>query len=273
MRTGAILEVTGLTYRYPRAPKGSAPALGLVNVGFTGGITALVGPNGAGKTTLLRCLATAAAPERGTIRWRGAVVNGSDGRVSWESCRGYRQRLGYVPQQARAYPEMTPRQFLTYLAALKLIPETERRERVALVIGLMGLAGESDRPVGQLSSGQVRRLILAQALLNDPEVLLIDETAPTLDPEEQVLFRQTLRAIPGTPIVVLSTHLASELEAIADRVVLLDRGRVVADLPVSEFLVSPGRPGRRLPFEQAYKARLAAYRAAPTPSGESGQLI
>ena len=185
------------------------------------GMLGLVGPNGAGKTTLMRMIATLLSPTEGTIRWNGQDI-GTHGQT-------LRQFLGYLPQDFGVYPEFTGRQFLRYLAAMKGLPSELLNRRVDEVVEMANLEAEADRKLPTYSGGMKQRIGIAQALLNDPELLIVDEPTAGLDPAERVRFRTLLASLTSNRIVLLSTHIISDVEAVANRIVILQEGRVLAD--------------------------------------------
>jgi ABC-type multidrug transport system ATPase subunit len=185
------------------------------------GMLGLVGPNGAGKTTLMRMVATLIEPTEGAIRWNGQDVR-ADGAA-------LRQVLGYLPQDFGIYPEFTGRQFLRYLAAMKGLPSSFIKRRVDEVLEIANLEREADRKLPAYSGGMKQRIGIAQALLNDPELLIVDEPTAGLDPAERVRFRTLLASLTSNRIVLLSTHIISDVEAVAGRLVILQEGRVLTD--------------------------------------------
>ncbi|HLI52054.1 MAG TPA: ABC transporter ATP-binding protein [Thermomicrobiaceae bacterium] len=185
------------------------------------GLLGLVGPNGAGKTTLMRMVATLLAPTEGTIRWNGQDIS-THGQA-------LRQVLGYLPQEFGVYPEFTGRQFLRYLAAMKGMPAEVAGRRVDEVLELVNLEPAADRKLPVYSGGMKQRIGIAQALLNDPELLIVDEPTAGLDPEERVRFRTLLASLTRDRIVLLSTHIISDVEAVANRLTILHQGRVLVD--------------------------------------------
>ncbi|HZU75119.1 MAG TPA: ABC transporter ATP-binding protein [Dehalococcoidia bacterium] len=185
------------------------------------GLLGLVGPNGAGKTTLMRMIATLLEPTEGTIRW-----NGRDIRAHGQALR---QVLGYLPQDFGVYPEFTGRQFLRYLAAMKGLPSELLNRRVADVLEIVNLEQVADRKLPTYSGGMKQRIGIAQALLNDPELLIVDEPTAGLDPAERVRFRTLLASLTHNRIILLSTHIISDMEAVANRLMILQEGRVLAD--------------------------------------------
>jgi ABC-type multidrug transport system ATPase subunit len=192
------------------------------------GMLGLVGPNGAGKTTLMRMVATLLEPSEGAIRWNGQdiVANGE----------ALRMVLGYLPQDFGIYPEFTGRQFLRYLAAMKGLPPSLIKPRVDQVLEIVHLEQEADRKLPAYSGGMKQRIGIAQALLNDPELLIVDEPTAGLDPAERVRFRTLLSSLTSNRIVLLSTHIISDVEAVAGRLVVLQAGRVLADTTPSALL-------------------------------------
>ena len=217
------LEFDGLSKRY-----GERPALQELTLRLGPGLVGLVGPNGAGKSTLLRIVATLLKPSSGTARWNGLDCR-TDGRA-------IREVLGYLPQEFGVYPQLTARQFLRYLAALKGLPKDHAYRRTDEVIEMVRLGADADRRLGTYSGGMKQRVGIAQALLNDPELLIVDEPTAGLDPSERVRFRTLLAGLTLDRLVVLSTHIISDVEAVADRLLLLDSGRLVADALPDELL-------------------------------------
>ena len=194
------------------------------------GMLGLVGPNGAGKTTLMRMIATLLEPTEGTIRW-----NGQDIRTHGEALR---QVLGYLPQEFGIYPEFTGRQFLRYLAAMKGLPKSLAHRRVDEVLEIVNLEQVADRKLPTYSGGMKQRIGIAQALLNDPELLIVDEPTAGLDPAERVRFRTLLASLTSNRIIILSTHIISDVEAVANRLVILQEGRVLADTTPEALLAT-----------------------------------
>jgi ABC-type multidrug transport system ATPase subunit len=185
------------------------------------GMLGLVGPNGAGKTTLMRMVATLLEPTAGSIHWDGQDIR-TDGTA-------LRRVLGYLPQDFGIYPEFTGRQFLQYLAAMKGLPPSLIKRRVDEVLEIANLEKEADRRLPTYSGGMKQRIGIAQALLNDPELLIVDEPTAGLDPAERVRFRTLLSSLTSNRIILLSTHIISDVEAVANRIVILQEGRVLAD--------------------------------------------
>ncbi len=215
-----------------RKTYGGTTALDGLSLDLGPGVTGLLGPNGAGKTTLLRILATVLAPDAGTVR-----VLGRDPSVASERTE-IRRRLGYLPQEVGAYPGFSVREFVDYVAVLK--EHTDRRARrheVDRVLELVDLTSKAYDKTRTLSGGMRRRLGLATAFLGDPELLILDEPAVGLDPEQRLRFRELVSADPGR-CVVLSTHQTEDVAALCREVVVVDAGRLLfrgspADLAAS----------------------------------------
>jgi ABC-2 type transport system ATP-binding protein len=215
-RTQMELTIERLSKRY-----GQQWALRELSLRGAPGMLGLVGPNGAGKTTLMRMIATLLSPTEGTIRWNGQDIH-THGQA-------LRQVLGYLPQDFGIYPEFTGRQFLRYLAAMKGLPASLVNRRVEEVLAIVQLEQVADRKLPTYSGGMKQRIGIAQALLNDPELLIVDEPTAGLDPAERVRFRTLLASLTRNRIVLLSTHIISDVEAVASRLVILQEGRVLAD--------------------------------------------
>ncbi len=184
------------------------------------GVLGLLGPNGAGKSTLMRILATITRPTEGRVLWDGNdVVRSPD---------GLRAVLGYLPQDFGVYPNLNAVEFLEYMAAVKGIDGRAARRRIEELLVLVNLADARKRPLGGYSGGMRQRIGIAQALLNDPRLLIVDEPTVGLDPEERVRFRNLLSDLGGERIVILSTHIVSDVEATATGIAMIDRGRLLA---------------------------------------------
>ncbi len=210
----------------------------------------LVGPNGAGKTSLMRMIATLLEPTEGIIRW-----NGQDIRTHAQALR---QVLGYLPQDFGIYPEFTGRQFLRYLAAMKGLPSSLVNRRVDEVLEVVNLEREADRKLPTYSGGMKQRIGIAQALLNDPELLIVDEPTAGLDPAERVRFRTLLASQIRNRIILLSTHIISDVEAVASRLMILQEGRVLADTTPEELLAKTKGAVWSVTVDQATALQLQA---------------
>jgi ABC-type multidrug transport system ATPase subunit len=194
------------------------------------GILGLLGPNGAGKSTLMRILATITKPTGGTITWRGTNIVSSPDSV--------RAVLGYLPQDFGVYPNLNAVEFLEYLAAAKGLDRKTSRQRIEELLAVVNLVEARKRPLAGFSGGMRQRVGIAQALLNDPELLIVDEPTAGLDPEERVRFRNLLSELSGDRIVILSTHIVSDVEACATNIALIARGQLVTCAAPEELLRS-----------------------------------
>ena len=227
----SIVHASALSKSY-----GRSTALRDVDLEMGTGITGLLGPNGAGKTTLLRILATALAPSSGTLDVLGNDPSTASGRLA------IRRILGYVPQDPGLYTNFTAFDFVDYVAILK--EHNDRRARhdeVRRVLGEVDLGDVSAKKIGKLSGGMRRRVALAQALLGEPRLLVLDEPTVGLDPEQRLRFRQLLSRQADRRAVVLSTHMTEDVEAVCDRVIVLERGTVRFDgTPVDLATIANG---------------------------------
>ena len=183
------------------------------------GILGLLGPNGAGKSTLMRILATITRPTSGTVTWNDVDILRAPNRL--------RMVLGYLPQDFGVYPNLNAVEFLEYLAAAKGLNRKTARQRIHELLEVVNLVEARKRPLGGFSGGMRQRVGIAQALLNDPELLIVDEPTAGLDPEERLRFRNLLSELSGTRIVILSTHIVSDVEECAKEIALIARGRLV----------------------------------------------
>jgi len=228
----AAVQADGLSRRY-----GATRALDEVGITLDRGITGLLGPNGAGKTTLLSILATVNEPDAGRVS-----VLGLDPRDAKERLE-IRRRLGYLPQELGYHRHFTVAGFLDYVAILKEITDRRRRaEEVARVLAAIGLERHARTRIRALSGGMRQRLGIAQALLGQPELLILDEPTAGLDPEQRLRFRELLSGLPGDPVIVLSTHQADDIAAICPTVVVLMEGRVLfAGTPTELAATARGR--------------------------------
>jgi ABC-2 type transport system ATP-binding protein len=203
---------------------GRTHALRGVSIEFRTGITGLLGPNGAGKTTLLRILATGLAPSAGTVRVLGRDPQRAPDRLE------IRRRLGYVPQEVGLYENFSVFDFVDYVAILKEhVDRRARHDEVRRVLTDVDLADVRAKRIRKLSGGMRRRVALAQALLGDPDLLVLDEPTVGLDPEQRLRFRQLVSRSAERRCVVLSTHMTEDVEALCDRVVVMDRGAIIFD--------------------------------------------
>ncbi len=208
-----VLETRNLGKAY----KG-VQALQDFNLKLTPGILGLLGPNGAGKSTLMRMLATITKPTAGTILW-----NGQDVVKDPEAIRSV---LGYLPQDFGVYPNLSAQEFLEYMAAIKGMSGGKARRKISDLLDLVNLREAARRPLGGYSGGMRQRVGIAQALLNDPQLLIVDEPTVGLDPEERVRFRNLLSDLSGERLVILSTHIVSDVEATATDIAIIHKGHL-----------------------------------------------
>lgn len=185
------------------------------------GVYGLLGTNGAGKTTLLRMVCGILTPTGGTIALDGVDVTEEE----------YRARLGYLPQDFGYYPEFTGRDFLLYMAALKGLSRAQARRRTGELLRVVALEQAADKKIKTYSGGMKQRLGIAQALLNDPQLLVLDEPTAGLDPKERVRFRDLIGALGQDSIVLLSTHIVSDIEHIADEILMMKDGQLIYQGP------------------------------------------
>lgn len=194
------------------------------------GILGLLGPNGAGKSTLMRILATITKPNSGTVTWNEINILRSPNRL--------RAVLGYLPQDFGVYPNLNAIEFLEYIAAAKGLDRKTARKRIQELLEVVNLTDARKRQLGSYSGGMKQRVGIAQALLNDPELLIVDEPTAGLDPEERVRFRNLLSELSGDRIVILSTHIVSDVEACATFIALISRGQLITSALPEELLQS-----------------------------------
>jgi ABC-2 type transport system ATP-binding protein len=212
----AAVRADGLSRRY-----GATHALDGVDIALERGISGLLGPNGAGKTTLLTILATVSEPDAGRVSAFGFDPRDAAERVE------IRRRLGYLPQELGYHRHFTVAGFLDYVAILKEITDRRRRaEEVARVLAAVSLEDRARTRIRSLSGGMRQRLGIAQALLGQPDLLILDEPTAGLDPEQRLRFRELLSDLPGEPVIVLSTHQADDIAAICPTVIVLLQGQV-----------------------------------------------
>jgi ABC-2 type transport system ATP-binding protein len=240
------VQVQGLTRRF-----GRTEAVRGVDLSIDTGVFGLLGPNGAGKTTLLRTMATVIPPSSGTIRLLG------NDPAQRSACRRIRRRLGYLPQMLGYYPNFTVAEFVEYFALLKQIPHAHVGHAVAQAIERVRLGDRARSKMRTLSGGMLRRAGIAQAIVNEPALLLLDEPTAGLDPEHRIEFRSLLRDIGETATVVLSTHLAEDVQAACDRVAVMRAGRI-AFLGSTAQLITRGTayPVGDTPLERGYASVL-----------------
>ncbi|GAA2591796.1 ABC transporter ATP-binding protein [Dactylosporangium fulvum] len=212
-----MLELLDITKVY----KGQKRAVDGLTLRLEPGLLGLLGPNGAGKSSLLRIAATVMRPTGGQVRFDGTDAVARPGAL--------RRALGYLPQDFGVYPNLTAREFLAYLAAVKGLSSRSARSRIDELLELVNLTHAARRPLGGFSGGMLRRVGIAQTLLADPRVVIVDEPTAGLDPEERVRFRNLLSDLAADRVVLLSTHIVSDIESVATRIAVIKDGRVRLD--------------------------------------------
>jgi ABC-type multidrug transport system ATPase subunit len=263
MRTVSAAETAPTTYAWAveaaglQVKAGRHLAVNGLDLTLGTGVHGLLGPNGAGKTTLMRALATVISPAGGRLTLLGESV---DGRAD---LRRVRRGLGYLPQQFGFYPRFTVREFVEYMAWLKEMPKDEIPGAVQRAVDRVGLTAKADARMKTLSGGMLRRAGIAQAIVNDPAVLLLDEPTVGLDPEQRLEFRELLRDVGVDSCVLVSTHLVEDVVAACVDVIVMNEGRLVSEGRVDE-LVAHGGPGDAgdSPAERGYSALLRRHREA-----------
>ncbi|MFF7680829.1 ABC transporter ATP-binding protein [Actinacidiphila glaucinigra] len=259
MTTETTVHVDGLTVRHRRTT-----ALDALDLRIGRGVHGLLGPNGAGKTSLIRVLATVAPYRSGRLELLGLDPAVPAGRTS------VRRRLGYLPQEFGHYPGFTVREFVAYMAWLKEVPRAAVPEAVERAMERVGLTGRADARIRTLSGGMVRRVGIAQAIVNDPELLLLDEPTAGLDPEQRVEFRALLRELGATSTVLVSTHLVEDVATACTEVTLLDEGRVAFRGTSAELAAAGDEDAAGdSPTERGYTAALRRHRSARAVSPEA----
>ena len=211
------LQIEALNKRYRR----DIHALKDVTLDIGPGVLGLLGPNGAGKSSLMRVIATVMKATSGSVRWNGVDIAAHPDAI--------RTQLGYLPQDAGVYPNLSAREFLRYVAALKGLGGRAAERNIDELLEQLNLSQAGNRPLGGFSGGMKQRVGIAQALLGDPQIAVVDEPTVGLDPEERSRFRELITGISGDRIVILSTHIVSDVESIAERVVMIAGGCVIAD--------------------------------------------
>ncbi len=224
-----MLSIEHVTKKY-----GAFTALEDLNLVFENGLYGLLAPNGAGKTTLIKMITTLLFPTEGSIRWNGRDI--------LEMGEDYRGLIGYLPQEFGYYKNNSPRQFLRYMAALQRMERKAAERRIDELLELVALSEVKDRKMRQFSGGMIRRVGIAQAMLNDPKILILDEPTAGLDPKERVRFRSLIHGLSENRIVLLSTHIVSDIETVAGQIVMLrDHQLFCCDSPANICGLLKGR--------------------------------
>lgn len=208
------LEIKNLTKSYGRKKANNNITLTLEN-----GVYGLLGPNGAGKTTLMKQITTLIKPTSGEIIYNGKNIYNIEDR--------YRGVIGYLPQEFGVYKNFSAKKFLQYVAALKGLDKREADKKIDELLNLVGLYDVRNKAVGKFSGGMKRRVGIAQVLLNDPKIIILDEPTAGLDPQERTRFRNLLSEISKDKIIILSTHIISDIESIAKETIMIKNGEVI----------------------------------------------
>ena len=217
------LQMVNLTKRF-----GDFKAVDDMNIRVTNGVYGLLGVNGAGKTTLMRMICTLLTPTSGQILCDGKDILKMEGE--------YRKLLGYLPQEFGFYPEFTVKDYLLYIASLKGIRPAVAKKRVKVLLEQVGLTKTENKKMKKLSGGMKRRVGIAQAIINNPKILILDEPTAGLDPTERVRFRNLISELSEERIVILSTHIVSDVEYIANEIWLMKNGRLVQQGSLNDIL-------------------------------------
>lgn len=204
-------------------------ALDGVSLELKEGIYGLLGPNGAGKSTLINILVTALSQSSGEVRYNGIDIR--------DKKSGYLRALGFLPQNPRFYKNYTAEEFLRYMAALKNV-KGDIQKRIDELLKFVNLSEEKNQKIGSFSGGMVQRIGVAQALINNPKIVILDEPTAGLDPKERIRFRNLISEIAENRTVILATHIVPDVEYIANRVILMDKGRIIKEGTAIELMNS-----------------------------------
>ena len=237
------LQMVNITKRF-----GDFKAVDDMNIRVTNGVYGLLGVNGAGKTTLMRMICTLLTPTSGQILCDGKDILKMEGE--------YRNLLGYLPQEFGFYPEFTVKDYLLYIASLKGIRPAVAKKRVKVLLNQVGLTKAENKKMKKLSRGMKRRVGIAQAIINNPKILILDEPTAGLDPTERVRFRNLISELSEERIVILSTHIVSDVEYIANEIWLMKNGRLVQQGSLNDVLDSMPEKVWSLVTSQAEASKL-----------------
>ena len=217
-----MLELIDISKSY-----GEKKALQQVSLSFSEGVYGLLGPNGAGKSTLMSIITENRKPDSGEVLWDGVKI----GKLG----KSYRSLLGYAPQQQGLYEAFTGRRFLSYMGTLKAVSKKGLAGEIERVADYVNLSGVIDRPIGTYSGGMKQRLLIAQAIMGDPKLIIMDEPTAGLDPKERVRIRERVKALAEDRIILIATHVVSDIESIAKEIVILKEGKIIAKDTVSSL--------------------------------------
>lgn len=209
-----MLEVTNVNKNY-----GKKQVLYAINLKFENGIYGLLGPNGAGKTTLIHIITGLISPSGGKVTYRGTDIRERKNR--------YHDDLGFMPQYTSYYPNFTGMEFLNYMCTIKGIPARKQKEIISEVLRIVNLTEHRNEKIGHYSGGMKQRIGIAQAIINNPKILILDEPTAGLDPLERIRFRNLISELSKDRVVILATHIVPDVESIASKVLLLHKGRLI----------------------------------------------
>ncbi|MCL2637372.1 MAG: ATP-binding cassette domain-containing protein [Oscillospiraceae bacterium] len=205
---------------------GKNKALNNISLDLVNGVYALLGPNGAGKSTLMNILTLSLRADEGKVLWKGASQTDAVSRIE-EAGKDYRAVLGYMPQQQGMYDGFRGVDFLSYIAGLKDIPPKRTKEEVERVATLVNLSDRLRDRISGYSGGMKQRILFASAIIGDPQIIVLDEPTAGLDPKERIRIREIVKSMAGEKIILFATHVVSDIETIADDVILLRKGVVI----------------------------------------------
>lgn len=219
-----MLEIRELSKRYK-----DKMALKGISMNLDNGIYGLLGPNGAGKSTLMNIITGNIKPTEGFVLWEGKDIRalGAD----------YRSILGYAPQQQGLYNSFTGRRFLSYMATLKGISKKEMKTEIERVLSYVNMNDKADRAIGTYSGGMKQRILIAQAILGNPRLIVLDEPTAGLDPKERVRIRERIAALSKDKIILVSTHVVSDIETIAKEIILIKSGNIIGRDTIDELCI------------------------------------
>lgn len=234
-----LLRLCEITKKYK-----DKPALNNISLELDNGIYGLLGPNGAGKSTLMNIIVGNLKPSEGYVQW--------DGKNIKDMGALYRSILGYAPQQQGLYKTFTGRRFLSYMATLKGIPKKDMKEEIDRVLDYVNMTAKKDSAIGSYSGGMQQRILIAQAILGNPKLIVLDEPTAGLDPKERVRVREKIKALSNDKIILVSTHVVSDIEPIAKEVILIKAGNIIDRNTVDNLCDKYGRKGLEEVYMQIF---------------------